>query len=139
MTADVGDHEAIRYLLARFVHLRDDKRFDEWSELFVEDGVFSYAGKTLVGRQAVREDVAELLRHDRGKHLCVNPAIEVDGERARVVSDFVKLQRSGDGPAAQLSLQVTGRYVDDLARVGGEWRIVRRDVQIDGFRETDDG
>jgi 3-phenylpropionate/cinnamic acid dioxygenase small subunit len=132
----VGDHDDIRYLLARFIHLRDDKRFDEWVALFVDDGVFAYAGKVLTGRTAIGDDVAALLRDDRGKHLSVNAAIVVDGDRADVVSDFVKLQRSGPGLGATTSVQVTGRYVDQLVRTDGGWRVARRDVVIDGFEEA---
>lgn len=55
------DEEQLRRVLARFVQLRDDKRFDEWVECFHEDGVFEYGQHRLVGRRAIRDHVARLL------------------------------------------------------------------------------
>ena len=78
------------WLLARFIQLRDDKQFDAWSELFTDDAVFTYGIVRLEGRPAIREHVA-LLRRDKGKHLCFNSVIDVDGDRAFVTSDFAKL------------------------------------------------
>ena len=137
----VNDYESIRNLLARFVHLRDDKHFEEWAELFSVDGIFEYGGKVLIGRQAIASDVAELLRWDRGKHLWANPVIELDGDCAKVLSDFVKLQRAGGSDTApELVLQVMGRYEDELVRVEGRWFIARRRVHLasDGGRGAPD-
>lgn len=127
-----GDEEAIRRLLARFVQLRDDKRFEEWAALFLPDGVFTYGSVVLVGPAAIRDDVSRLLAGDRGKHLCTNSVIDVDGERARVVSDFVKLRPAAGPAAAGYEIQVMGRYEDELRVVDGEWRFSRRDVRLAG-------
>lgn len=128
-----GDEEAIRRLLARFVQLRDDKRFEEWAALFLPDGVFTYGTVVLVGPDAIRDDVSRLLAGDRGKHLCANSVIDVDGDRARVVSDFVKLRpAAGAEGAGGYEIQVMGRYEDDLRRVDNEWRFARRDVRLPG-------
>lgn len=129
----MSDEEAIRRQLARFIQLRDDKRFGEWAALFEPAGVFTYGTKVLVGREAIRADVEELLRHDRGKHLCTNSVIDVAGERAAVVSDVVKLRvvDDPDGPS-RYEVQVMGRYHDELVRTGGEWLFARRAVVLYG-------
>jgi 3-phenylpropionate/cinnamic acid dioxygenase small subunit len=124
------DEEDIRRLLARFIQLRDDKQFDAWSELFSEDGVFTYGTVRLEGRRAIREHVALLLARDEGKHLCLNSVIDVDGDRAFVSSDFAKLDPATDG--AGLVIGTAGRYIDQLERVDGSWYIARRDVIIQG-------
>ena len=122
------DEEAIRRLLARFIQLPDDKQFDAWSELFSDDAVFAYGAVRLEGRRAIREHVASLLARDEGKHLCLNSVIDVDGDRAFVSSDFVKLDPATGG--AGFFIGTGGRYVDQLERVGGSWYIARRDVII---------
>lgn len=128
----VTDEESIRLVLARFIQLRDDKRFDEWVDCFHEDGTFEYTSKRLVGRQAIRDDVAGLLAGDRGKHLCANSAIRVEGETAEVSSDFVKLNPV-EGGGNRYELVVAGRYEDRFERRNGEWRIASRRVRIMGL------
>ena len=124
------EEEAIRQLLARFIQLRDDKQFNAWSELFTYDGTFTYGTVRLEGRAAIREHVAGLLARDEGKHLCLNSVIDVDGNRASVSSDFAKLDPAAGG--AGYVIGTAGRYVDELMRIEGSWRIARRDVIIEG-------
>jgi 3-phenylpropionate/cinnamic acid dioxygenase small subunit len=128
---DVTDDESIRRVLAEFIQLRDDKRFAEWIELFAEDGTFEYGAHHLVGRSAIRENVEELLRNDRGKHLCVNSIIDVTGDSASVSSDFLKVNPSNDGSGAVgYTIGTMGRYEDVFVRRDGEWKIVSRKVHI---------
>jgi uncharacterized protein (TIGR02246 family) len=124
------DEEAIRRLLARFIQLRDDKQFDAWAQLFTDDAVFTYGTVSLEGRRDIREHVASLLAGDEGKHLCLNSVIDIDGDRARVSSDFAKLDPKAGG--AGFAIGTAGRYVDQLVRVDGSWCIARRDVIIHG-------
>ena len=124
------DEEAIRQLFARFIHLRDDKRFDEWVELFTGNGRFEYGDNVMNGRVAIRDHVSALLHGDRGKHLCVNSIIEVDGDRATASSDFVKMNPSAGPGRAPFEIGTMGRYEDDLVRQNGEWKIAWRRVVI---------
>lgn len=128
----MSEEEAIRQVLARFIQLRDDKRFSEWVECFHHDGVFEYLANRLVGRAAIAEHVSELLADDRGKHLCVNSLIEVHGDRAQVSSDFVKLGSGGNTMPVAWNVQVAGRYIDRFERRDGTWRIAERRVVIEG-------
>lgn len=128
----MSDHEAIREVLARFIQLRDDKRFSEWVECFDEDGIFEYGSHHLVGRDAIRENVSALLADDRGKHLCVSSVIEIDGDTAEVVSDFAKLNPVPGGDAPRFGIVVTGRYEDRFTRRPQGWRISSRRVRILG-------
>jgi hypothetical protein len=125
------DQEDIRQVLARFIQLRDDKHFAEWVELFTEDGTFEYGPHTLNGRSAIRENVEALLRHDRGKHLCVNSIIDISGESAAVSSDFLKVNPvdKGDGTSGY-EIGTIGRYEDRFVLRDGAWRIASRRVHI---------
>jgi hypothetical protein len=121
------DEECIRQVLARFIQLRDDKRFEEWVQLFTEEGMFHYGSNLLVGRDAIRDNVETLLRDDRGKHLCLNSVIDITGDAARVSSDFVKINPSDAGPNPY-EIVVMGRYLDEFVRSGRSWRIASRHV-----------
>ena len=72
--------------------------------------------------------------HDDGTprthHLITNPLIEIDahGARATARSYYTVVQQT-----ARLPLQViaAGRYHDELERVDGRWRFVKRDYFMD--------
>jgi ketosteroid isomerase-like protein len=131
LESDVSDQESIRRVLAAFIQLRDDKRFAEWVDLFTEDATFEYGSHQFVGRSAIREHVQELLRDDRGKHLCVNSIIDVSGDTASVSSDFVKVNPIDDGSVATgYVIGTMGRYEDHFVRQAGEWKIAERKVHI---------
>jgi 3-phenylpropionate/cinnamic acid dioxygenase small subunit len=123
----VTDEECIRYVLARFIQLRDDKQFEEWVQLFTEDGTFRYGTNVLVGRERIRENVEALLRDDRGKHLCLNSIIDVSGDAAQATSDFVKINPRDDEPTS-FEVVVMGRYHDEFVRREGDWKIASRQV-----------
>jgi 3-phenylpropionate/cinnamic acid dioxygenase small subunit len=127
-TEDVTDEECIRHVLARFIQLRDDKYFEEWVQLFTEDGVFEYGSNVLVGWTIIRENVEELLREDRGKHLCLNSVIDVEGDSARVSSDFVKVNPGEEIGATSYEIVVMGRYHDQFVKKNGAWKIASRRV-----------
>jgi uncharacterized protein (TIGR02246 family) len=133
VTAQLTDHEQIQQLLARFIQLRDDKRFDEWAQLFTEDGTFEYPGARVTGRDAIRDNVADLLRSDRGKHLGFNAVIEVNGDTASVVSDVVKLRPAEPGSDGAFVVQTAGRYIDALVRTADGWRVASRRTELLGF------
>jgi 3-phenylpropionate/cinnamic acid dioxygenase small subunit len=129
----MSDEESIRLVLARFIQLRDDKRYREWVDCFHEDGIFEYASNRLLGRDAIRDNVSQLLAGDRGKHLCMNSIIEVNGDAANVSSDFVKLDPLEGATPARYEIVATGRYEDLFERRDGAWRIASRRVRIMGL------
>jgi hypothetical protein len=128
----LSDHDEIRQVLARFIQLRDDHRFDEWVQLFTEDGTFQYGSTVLEGRLQIGDHVSNLLRADHGKHLCLNSVIDVEGERATVSSDVVKLDPV-EGKRLEYRIATMGRYEDELVRHDGQWRFKRRRVVIAGL------
>jgi uncharacterized protein (TIGR02246 family) len=133
VTAQQSDHEQIQQLLARFIQLRDDKRFEEWVRLFTEDGTFEYPGARLTGRDAIRDSVGALLRDDHGKHLGFNAVIEVDGDTASVTSDVVKLRPAEPGSGAAFVVHTAGRYIDSLVRTKDGWQVAARRTELLGF------
>jgi hypothetical protein len=123
----VTDEEEIRQLIARFAQHLDDREFEAWWMLWVEDGSFNQR----VGRDAIREmilggelnTIPELAR----KHAIVNITIAVTGDTATSKSDLCMFDRMGED--APWTLRV-GRYEDRLVRVDGEWFFQHRELHL---------
>ncbi len=128
----MDDYESIRRALALLCQLRDADRYDEWIELFAPDGTFDYGGPTFVGRDAILEHCSTFFPA-HGKHLCTNSVIDIDGDEARVVSDFMKLHPAGANTVgdARHVVAACGRYHDRFERHGGRWLLAQRHVAIE--------
>ncbi len=121
------DQEAIGRTLAQYCQFCDDGRFDEWEALFTEDSTFSVQGNEQVGRTAIRQFIeAGQPPERRGRHLCGNSLIDVDGDRASVATDYIFVSRA-------LEVLSAGRYLDVLVRDGDRWLFAERRIQfLDG-------
>jgi ketosteroid isomerase-like protein len=115
------DADEIRATLARFCQLIDDRRLDEWGELFTADVVYGRAdGTVLRGRDDVRDTIARGYPDGWMKHMIVNSLVEVAGDEARVSSDCMVLGPTADGPPVVRSLS---RMVQRLVRSDRGWLI----------------
>jgi ketosteroid isomerase-like protein len=122
------DEEAIRRTLSEYCQLLDDGRFDEWADIFATDATFVPLGHLVTGRDAIRSWAYETFPDidGIGRHLTINPIVDVDGESAVAKSDVLMLRPSPDGPRAVL----VGEYHDTLVREDGRWRFARREVIV---------
>ena len=122
MPTAVEDKDAIREVLAEYCFRLDDGRFDEMAALFSEDGTWDTAFGEAAGRAAIA-DLARDIRarageqRPRGIHLVSNIAIALDGESARVRSNWIVAQNSPEGP----KIGSGGAYRDELAKEQGQW------------------
>jgi 3-phenylpropionate/cinnamic acid dioxygenase small subunit len=120
--AAVTDEEAIRRTIAEYAHLCDDGRFDEWAGLYVEDCRFHVMGQTYEGRAATKGFIVKGQPPElRGKHICVNSVIDVEGDRARAVTDYIFISKANVVTSA-------GRYHDVLVREPDRWRFAERRI-----------
>jgi hypothetical protein len=106
--------------------------------LFDHDGVFGLPGNNRVGR----DDIAGYFRRqpaddpppwstpgEEGRqphaiHICGNPLVELDGDRATAESDFVVFHANGPGTIAPA---FAGRFRDHLRKDDdGRWLITSR-------------
>ena len=132
MPTAVEDKDAIREVLAEYCFRLDDGRFAEMSALFTEDGSWDTAFGKATGRPAIAE-LARSLRmrgeqpRPRAVHLVTNIVIALDGERARVRSNWMVMQNSQQGPG----IGSGGAYLDDMVRADGRWLFRYR--KIDRF------
>jgi 3-phenylpropionate/cinnamic acid dioxygenase small subunit len=121
------DADEIRNTLARFCQCLDDRRFEEFSQTFTEDGSFN----DRVGRATILKWIqgAELATRPelKRKHTVVNSIITVQGDRAEAISDLVMFDQVGTTP---WTIRV-GRYTDELARQPtGGWLFARRHLEL---------
>jgi ketosteroid isomerase-like protein len=122
----VTDADEIRNTISRFCQLLDERRFEEWSRTFAEDGAFGER----VGRATILSWIqgAELATRPelKRKHAVVNAIVDVHGDRADALSDLVMFDQVGDGPWA---IRI-GRYTDELTRqADGTWLFARRRLE----------
>jgi SnoaL-like domain len=125
--AVLRDELAVKRTLAAYCHLCDDGDFARLVELFTLDGSVAFGEEVVTGRDALMIWFANRQRPERrGKHLTMNIIVDVDGNRAEAVSDYVFL-RLVDGAVIPA---IAGRYRDRLGRDGTRWMIERRDIEI---------
>lgn len=120
----MSDFDLIKNTIARNNHYLDDRRYEDCSKTFTEDG--SIAGHR--GRAAILE-----FMHSQGlgarpelqrRHVVTNIAIQVSGDEARIDSDLLIYDKVGAGP---WTLSTVGRYADRLARQpDGSWLFAER-------------
>jgi 3-phenylpropionate/cinnamic acid dioxygenase small subunit len=123
------DEEGIRRTLALYCQLCDDGRFDEWAQLYTEDAAFKVMGDVYQGPEAIKGFIAQAQPEGRrGKHVAVNPLIEVDGDAARAWTDYIWV-----GPGTgQFPVTNVGRYHDRLVKQDGRWLFVERQIVFMG-------
>ena len=122
-----ADIEAIKQLKARYFRFMDEKRWDEWGQVFTEDATIDTSedakDAVVTGRHAIQEfvssSVADLITVHHG-HM---PEIELTGPRSATgvwaMEDYLELASDG-------SFQIHGRghYHEEYAKgEDGAWRI----------------
>jgi hypothetical protein len=122
------DEEAIRQLIARFARHLDDREFESWWMLWVEDGSFNQR----VGRDTIRDMILEgelnTIPELSRKHSIVNVTVAVDRDTATSKSDLCMFDRMGDD--APWLLKGVGRYEDRLIKVDGHWFFQHRELHF---------
>jgi hypothetical protein len=124
------DVELIRRTLYKFSQALDARRFDDWVQLFTEDGEF--AGRTGVrrGRQEILANIndGELARdpHLCRMHTIHNPLIDIaqDGQSATSFCYLVQFDQRATGPV-EIRLAT---YTDRLVKQDGRWLFSSRTI-----------
>ena len=120
--ADVA--EGVRAAIATYTHALDDGRTDDVVATFRPDGVSEMPGMgRLEGHDALRAAYARWAPRRPQRHVVANTLVsEWTEDRAVAVSDVVFFLQT-DGA---WSVQMVGRYRDELYRDGDTWKFVRR-------------
>jgi uncharacterized protein (TIGR02246 family) len=121
--------EAISRTIALYGQYLDDRRFEEFGELFAPDGVWAIPGMSLEGRQQIVEVLEELEQGGPGsvKHLSFHPVIVLEGpDRARAWTDLAALVPADSGWVVVSA----GRYYDTFVCHEGRWRFAVRQAEV---------
>jgi 3-phenylpropionate/cinnamic acid dioxygenase small subunit len=122
------DTEAVRVAIVRLARYMDERRWDEYSALFTDDGILELPFGSWAGPAAIRARVqADLAGYTATQHLSSNYDIELRGETATARATFVATHvTTSDGTAYW---QGGGAYHLALRRIAGAWRIKRLTIE----------
>ncbi len=135
MPLTVEDRLEIADLVARYNHAVDGGDGDAFAATFTDDGALDAAGRVIEGRAALATFAKGLPGSVRvPRHIASNLVIDGDSEAGRAtLAAYVQMYALADDPPRQ-QVAASGVYDDQLVRVDGRWRFVRRVFTRDGER-----
>ncbi|MDR2857028.1 MAG: nuclear transport factor 2 family protein [Novosphingobium sp.] len=133
----LADRLEIRELMDTHAHSVMTMDPDLWSSIWADDAYWALPEYPdlggFSGKEAIVAGWTESMKHygldNRTKPMVyfMNPgAIEVDGDTATSVAYTIEIY---DDPASGKRVYATGRYDDELRRIDGRWRFVRREYR----------
>jgi uncharacterized protein (TIGR02246 family) len=131
---ELADREAIRDVLLEYGRSFDERRLEDYANLFADNGEWIGGPTVAKGPAAVLEmvkrTVAELPTAPgaRNFHVMTNMMVDVDGDTATAWSRYTFYMPGADG---QPDPVVTGIYDDKLVKVGGRWKFLSRKLTAD--------
>lgn len=129
--AALEDREAIRIVLRDYGRLLDERRFDEFGQLFAEDGEY-VAGTTTRGPKAIAESLRRTFAGNSlglaepNFHVLFNERIRLAGAKAVATSQSFFVAPGADG-APRIVLMAS--YEDELVKTPAGWRFAKRVVK----------
>jgi SnoaL-like domain len=123
MKPSIEDRQQITELLSSYGLFIDQKRLDEWMELFVEDAVIEMPGRPPLRTGPERRGLAE--GAPLGVHLAAPPIL-----RAGRSDDIALGEQSYLFHNAVTGKPVIGWYEDELVKQNQRWYIARRVIQF---------
>ena len=131
----VEDRFAISELLNRMAYFYDENHLDDLAASFAPDAMMSMqiAGGDMVGPFEGRDRIMELYRGakasqtDVRRHDITNIMFDASGD-ALAVTSYLTLFATEN---AETKLLTTGVYRDQVGKIDGEWKIIRRHIDLD--------
>ena len=123
--------QACERLALDYVHASDFQLRDQMGDQFAEDAEFHLWGKVFAGRSAIRDFLLGNDPDNVTMHSLSNFRLDVLSETEARGSVYVTAQvgkRHGKDPAP-LTMVIRGVYKDIYRKIGGQWRIARRDFE----------
>lgn len=136
------DRAEIEDLQARYLFAMDWQDADAYAATFTEDGEIDWARGVIKGRDAIRQQILDMVKLMerygvsetppvsklplRLRHFITNVVIEVHGDHATSRSAW--FEASNGNPERKPELRGYGHYEDELQRVKGRWLFKRRKI-----------
>jgi hypothetical protein len=137
ITEELADREAIRDCLYRYRSGIDRCDEDMLRSAYWPDATDHHLDFFGTREELIAWALPALRGMDQTMHLIGNILIRLHGATASVESYYYGFHRISDGTATRDTIGA-GRYLDQFERRGDEWRIARRHVVVDWFREYAD-
>lgn len=133
------DRAEIEALMWRYVRALDTFDADAYASAFTEDGQFGNGRNATKGRAALRAMVADLRsgREQRAasgesvaplQHVIANSRLEFINDDEALFHSYWMTVGGSTGPGTTPNVLASGRGVDHLVRIRGQWLIANRDV-----------
>jgi len=127
---ELEDEKEIRRVLVEYGEFLDARDYHSYASLFASDGVWSGGFGTFTGPEAIETMLEENMGahpedyiNKKNFHLNTTMVVDVDGDAATARSRYLFFTASQeDRPIVALA----GRYVDELVRENGAWKIKTR-------------
>ena len=136
-----GDDRAkIAQLEARYLFAMDFRDPDEYASCFAKDGVLSWAGGIVKGREAIRKFMVD--QHSSAgfgdtkvvpgkyppsaRHFMTNLVVHINGNHATSRAYWFEL--GNNNPDRKAELAVYGHFENELVKENGEWYFVTRKI-----------
>ena len=125
----------IAQLRATYCHLLDDRRWNEFNDLFTEDATFDGL-RRISGKAAIHEffSVECPKIADQFWHFCSNGSIDVHGDTAtgRISMEYFSV-------TSGISYVSFGHYDDVIVRTDGGWKFASRRITFYFYSPLKDG
>lgn len=135
--SELADREAIRDCLYRYSRGVDRCDEDMLRSVYWEDAYDDHAAFAGSREELIAWVLPMLRAMDQTMHMICNIFIRLHGAHADVESYFYGYHRVPDSAGFHDGVS-SGRYIDRFERRNGEWRILRRQVVVDWFRDYPD-
>jgi hypothetical protein len=120
------DKEAIRDIIARYGYLFDVGRYNDWYELFAEDGVyktnppFGEKYQVVEGKENIKKAFTVQKHYGAVQHLMLDIIVQVDGDKATGICYQTMVSGKDDNDTKLLKAGLRSWY---LERIDGKWLI----------------
>jgi len=135
---ELADREAIRECLYRYSRGVDRLDADMVRSAYWPDCTDNHMSFTGNAEEFIAWSFPIMGTMDQTMHIIGNVLMTIRGDTADVESYFYGIHRINLPDGAKSDVIGAGRYVDNFEKRGDEWRIARRMVVTDWFRQYPD-
>ena len=121
------DHYRITRLINEYCHGCDRLDAEHMASVYDDESFDDHGMRRMDGRAFVQASMgSRAVDNNVMSHHLNQTLINVDGDRAGAETYFIAIVGYTDSDGEPVIDQLGGRYVDELVKVGGDWRIKKR-------------
>ncbi|MCB2072349.1 MAG: nuclear transport factor 2 family protein [Novosphingobium sp.] len=135
---ELADREAIKECLYRYSRGVDRLDADMVRSAYWPDCVDNHLSFTGNAEEFIAWSFESMRGMDQSQHFIANVLMTIRGNTADVESYFYGFHRINLPDGTKNDVIGAGRYIDTLEKRGDEWRIIKRKVVTDWFRQYPD-